>query len=673
MVTGTTDLKKGVLKADAMTQTAQVIYVPKNDFYGDDRFVFKACDCAYDSARLSEDAAVEILVLAVNDAPITEPISVEFECLPDTPDYITLQSSDVDTRNGNLTYWIQTLPDGASLYDVTTGVLINLAMLPVSLSGTDVRVLANYSIGTQPSSFTFDFFATDNDGATSASIAQVTVTCLARCAPGMYFHLGERTCIDCPAGTFASEIAVRSTCDECAVGKFTSTEGSTTCGSCAYGQIALTPGNTACDLCPAGATCDDASTITLNAGMWWKRTGTLDIYECPFGARSCIGGNTTNLCARGYSGILCGVCEPGYFLAARQTCEPCGEARSWVRSLVYAVAMLACIAGLGTAAIKCGAIAIGGKYYPIVKVKAKWLLDATQVVSQFSYISETTGSRHTLPEPTTSFVQLLSLSNVEILSFLPVECSIPDSSFYTTLLFKTTVLPLAPIAMVWMYFMIRTGMARHKNGNSPSETTFCAATKRSAKLSLYWIGFTLPTISTTIAQALSCSQIDDQYFLRVDYSLRCDGSNRRKLWKFYALCAATLYPIGLPLAVFLLLYSRSARVRVYSLYYPRTSPCCPSPPRLHSSILYASSPGSGADGRGGTAVFPRGPLDRRRLADGDQTRRGIRRVATCDQVCARNEGSEGVRSRSAVTSNRSRCLPRSWYHASVDPQRNVNP
>ena len=80
MVTGTTDLKKGVLKADAMTQTAQVIYVPKNDFYGDDRFVFKACDCAYDSARLSEDAAVEILVLAVNDAPITEPTSNSSAC-----------------------------------------------------------------------------------------------------------------------------------------------------------------------------------------------------------------------------------------------------------------------------------------------------------------------------------------------------------------------------------------------------------------------------------------------------------------------------------------------------------------------------------------------------------------------------------------------------------------
>ena len=523
-VIGATRLKAGVLKAAVMTQTSQVVYVPDPDFAGVDRFRFKGCDCAFSSMRVSEEATVTISVGAVNDAPIVNDFQIEIQCVSGILETVTLQSVDIDTSATSLNYSIGSLPDGATLYDAVTGEMIT--SVPASLLGTDVQIMADYLMNEPPSSFTFSFFVTDDDGATSASVALVTATCLAtQCIGGMVFSVGEQACVDCPEGTFASESAVRSSCDACVAGKFAAKKGSSSCGSCANGRVALAPGSASCSVCPAGATCDDVTTVTVNPGMWRTSANPLHMYECPFGSRACIGGNTTaKLCASGYSGVLCGICEsgvtrglmvacmivwrhtyhncvtcithPGYFLGraqAHQACKPCGKPLSWIRSVLYAAAILTCTAGLGVAAIKTGATKITRRYYSIGKERGKWLLHTVQIISSFSSVSETTGSRQSVSEPAASFVQLLSLSNVEIFSLWPsFPCSIPNNSFYTQLVFKTTVLPLAPIVLVWMYFL----RGKYLGGG----LAFHTAAKMPAKYTLYWVDLVLPTISTTIAQ-----------------------------------------------------------------------------------------------------------------------------------------------------------------------------
>jgi hypothetical protein len=342
-VIGATEIKAGVLNADVATQVAWVMYLPDPDFNGADSFRFQGCDCAYDSARTSEETITNIMVGAVNDRPIAQSSSASVECAPGVADILTLHGDDIDADTNSTTaliYSIDTLPDGATLADATTGEVINAAVLPASLSGSGAKVqlLVNYSIDEPPSTFTFEFSTTDEHGAVSASAATVTVTCRAtQCNPGNYFDMGAKECSSCPAGTFASSTAVRSSCDSCATGKFAPSEGSESCGTCANGQVTLAQGSRACDLCPAGATCMSTSSLAVNPGMWCENFDSLDVYECPLGARACPGGNTTYSCTVGYGGVLCAVCQPG-FIPNAGSCADCDSLNAPTTVLILAVA-----------------------------------------------------------------------------------------------------------------------------------------------------------------------------------------------------------------------------------------------------------------------------------------------------------------------------------------------
>ena len=79
-----------------------------------------------------------------------------------------------------------------------------------------------------------------------------------------------------------------------------------------------------------------------------------------------------------------------------------------------------------------------------------------QIVSQFSSISQDTGGGGTYPEPAATFTQILSLSNFDVLMFFRPSCSSPSATFYTTLLFKTTLLPLGPVALLWIWAALGT-------------------------------------------------------------------------------------------------------------------------------------------------------------------------------------------------------------------------
>ena len=186
-VVGATKHKTGVLTTGAITQTAQVEYVPHADFTGADSFTFEACDCAYDSLRSSLDGAtVTVSVLPVNDAPIALSDSVVLSCAPEGSEEIALEAFDVDA-NTSFAFTIESLPSGAAFYDA--GQAITSDMLPAALSGPTVSFVAEYTgVDEPPSDFVFSFRATDETGAVSAAAASTTVTCSAtECAAGKYF------------------------------------------------------------------------------------------------------------------------------------------------------------------------------------------------------------------------------------------------------------------------------------------------------------------------------------------------------------------------------------------------------------------------------------------------------------------------------------------------------
>ena len=487
-VIGSTEQKVGVLKADVATQTAHVVYVPDRNFNGDDVFCFEGCDCAYNSKRRSDEATVTISVGASNDRPVAEASSVTIDCANDIADTVTLSAYDIDTSSTALVYSVESLPDGASLSDAATGDAITQAMLPATLSGPEVQLLANYLVDTPPSNFTFSFSVTDDNGAVSALTAFVEVTCRSmQCNPGSYFDMTEaRSCLSCPAGTFAPGTAVRSSCDDCAVGTFTASEGSVSCGSCANGQVSLNRGSTACIVCPTGATCDDTSSLFVNPGMWKAGTDSLGIYECPFGPHACLGANATNEnCADGYGGVLCAVCQPGYIQTA-EGCTDCSSLKAPIATIIVMV-MGASIALIISYLVLTNKRIAAMMEAISISAPFKIYFSTIQILGTFSILLQ-----DVLFQPLKGFFATMSFITdfADLFSGFGLSCANEEMRTFKAKLLISTLVPVMAGVAVAVFFFLRISLAH------PERLKALKRARSTAALLVLYV--TLPSTATMI-------------------------------------------------------------------------------------------------------------------------------------------------------------------------------
>ena len=79
-----------------------------------------------------------------------------------------------------------------------------------------------------------------------------------------------------------------------------------------------------------------------------------------------------------------------------------------------------------------------------------------------------------------TFSRLLALANFDLVTVLPLGCSLSDSTFYTVLTLKTTALPLGPVALLWIWALANPGKGQEN-------------AKTAAKLSLLWLEMVLTT------------------------------------------------------------------------------------------------------------------------------------------------------------------------------------
>ena len=101
---------------------------------------------------------------------------------------------------------------------------------------------------------------------------------------------------------------------------------------CSTTQFALVTGNdtVTCVACPVGGRCDGGTDVTSDGtsagivqlsdvvaqdGYWAAPDSTTGVfYQCPVVDACVSGGNGTRaLCSPGYTGVLCSVCDAGYF------------------------------------------------------------------------------------------------------------------------------------------------------------------------------------------------------------------------------------------------------------------------------------------------------------------------------------------------------------------------
>ena len=226
----------------------------------------------------------------------------------------------ITEANTSIAFNVVSLPTNAALYDSTSGELITPESLPAAVSGARVSLLADYDgLTDAPSGFKFTFIAIDEIGAVSAE-ASVAVTCSAtECPAGKYFDMQDEKCAECPAGTFASDVGIRSSCEDCAMGT-SAGAGSESCASCDTYYVALGRGSSSCAEIPPGTRWINASSYRVNPGMWRPKGARMDVvddvYKCPI-AEACSGGSGYGavLCAEGFIGPLCSHCDSDYFLS----------------------------------------------------------------------------------------------------------------------------------------------------------------------------------------------------------------------------------------------------------------------------------------------------------------------------------------------------------------------
>lgn len=144
------------------------------------------------------------------------------------------------------------------------------------------------------------------------------------------------SCIECNDGSFQPDIG-QSTCIECAPGEDTmgmiASTDSSAC-MCKLGKYRPTS-DSVCITCPEGLVCDVRGAPSIRQGYWIPQGQSYDsLTPCPSNTHGCTGGNGTGdmLCARGYNGPLCEVCNAGYGKSPTgcQKCPTAGNSKGVV-------------------------------------------------------------------------------------------------------------------------------------------------------------------------------------------------------------------------------------------------------------------------------------------------------------------------------------------------------
>ena len=172
-----------------------------------------------------------------------------------------------------------------------------------------------------------------------------------------------------------------------------------------------------------------------------------------------------------------------------------------------------------------------------------------------------------MPQSYSESTSALNIVNLNLFQDFGAECA-SGSYDYVTLMLVSTITPavmLMALLAVYVASSLISGSAYRRNeGESEGLSGISIASFLSSSyhtVFLYITYFTLPGICTIIFRVFSpCKDVDpedvasgsDEY-MTADYSISCD-SNRYWFAYYYALCMVVVYPIGVPLYYWVLLY-----------------------------------------------------------------------------------------------------------------------
>ena len=408
---------------------------------------------------------------------------------------------------------------------------------------------------------------------------------------------------------------------------------------------------TECKRCPGDATECFADTIVLDKGYWALTSNSEDMTECPMGENACVGGvqsssgrslgpivgtinsvssssefngqqqllvhsalyvlpaehttldyikvydvdSNTSICNEGYGGILCAICDEGYYYSpGSNTCEVCEEGgiNTFIIVLLCVIGVMLCIpvvllvlswtgtSTLDTVVTNMSVSALMYMFYIKFVTVRKPGEDETEaerdkreehinsmflrIMPKFKiFISmlQITSSMPAVlgmsfPPFFTNITSIFGLLNLDIVANLGLSCRFKNIDYVDYLILTCLGPMICSLSLAVMYschrFMLMSRRVHYEE-----------VAKVYAKYLLVFLMGTylaLPSISVYIFQMFSCQDIDpddalagEDLYLRADLSIKC-GSPRHIHGITFATLMIIVYPIGVPLMYWWLLH-----------------------------------------------------------------------------------------------------------------------
>ena len=168
-----------------------------------------------------------------------------------------------------------------------------------------------------------------------------------------------------------------------------------------------------------------------------------------------------------------------------------------------------------------------------------------------------------MPQSYSESTSALNIVNLNLFQDFGAECA-SGSYDYVTLMLVSTITPavvLMALLAVYVASSLISGSAYrpHEGLSGISIASFLSSSYHT--VFLYITYFTLPGICTIIFRVFPpCEDVDPEdvssgsdRYMTADYSISCD-SDRYWFAYYYALCMVVVYPIGVPLYYWVLLY-----------------------------------------------------------------------------------------------------------------------
>jgi len=358
---------------------------------------------------------------------------------------------------------------------------------------------------------------------------------------------GSQACQNCAAGYFASSPGAHS-CLKCSSDwgvHYHSVEGSATCDRCIDNFFEHAGG---CHDCPDNAICENGATLrsmVVHAGAFRFTNTSRRVYDCPM-TGNCLGGRPgLQSCRPGSFGPLCAVCTQNFFVhSAEERCEPCGDTSFLVPGLC--VLALAIITGLVVwrRAQLAAWYRARQEQVDAVAQRANCFFVTMQILIIYKNTRIKVGGSN-MPSPYAGMLKVLEPLSLDFVTWVPFECLFTSRSFdhYDALCFETLV-PLLLLGLI----VSSTLVHRRLYPRSRMDPT------RPVALYVQALFLILPVISQRITNSFPCSKFDGGRIsvLAAGPNIDC-ASDRYWFMFFYALAMMAVYPIGTPLAMFVLL------------------------------------------------------------------------------------------------------------------------